>query len=415
MRPDRPFRDIEYDERVRALDGYAETERGFAASRRVRKLYGTEARRLALAWAYASVEAPDWRSAWGQYWRSVIEPEWRYITIANLTNYRSEIGDVQLMDGVSIRQRRRTELLAIMEWTPDQFDQSIGSDWMTNGSSEYVLLVETAAAKDPHNVVMVNTGQEAVLAARTLMALRLSGGGDVGLGSQFTTRVGGPPILLLGFSSSPSLLRFASGPDFVMSQSRMRAAKAIIEQLAELEAEPADSFVELRSALDRFRAAFDRPWQAHTDRIIDDMIALESIAADSTEMAYTISVRVSGMLADSDSDRVALFRLLKQFYRVRSIIVHGGTLRGDSEALVRREPELREIVRGTLRGLLNLRASSSFRPTTSFLKTTIDDLVLDSGRRGGLRVAMGTTGWTPGAPDDGAPVQRITRLWVDET
>jgi hypothetical protein len=401
-----------YDERLLQLDGYAETESGFRASRRVRAMYGDESRRLALAWAYASVGASDARESWARFWQSVLDPVWRYVSVANVTNYLSEIGEIELADGIWIRPRRRNELLELLNWKPEQLDKSIGDDWMTTGASEFVLVISTSVAKQPENIVLSNTGEDALLASRTLMALRLSGSGDIGQGSLFTTRVGGPPVLLMGLMSMPSLVRFAAGSDFTMTETRARTAKRIFGQLADLDAQPADTYQELRSALDRFRAAFDRPWQAYADRLVDDMIALDSISVTSTELAYTISVRVSGLLADSDADRVALFRLLKDFYRVRSIIVHGGRLGDAATKLLQREPELRDVVRATLRGMLNLRETDDFPPTTKFLSTAIDDLVLDSGRRGGLRVAMGTLGWRPqvAGPDLGG---RTTRMWVD--
>jgi hypothetical protein len=340
-----------------------------------------------------------------------LEPGWRYISVANVTGYRSEIGDLELADGISIRARRRNELLDLLDWTPEQLDRTIGDDWMRTVASEYVLVVSTSVAKGPENVVLANSGVDAVLVARALMALRLSGSGDIGCGTLFTDRVGGPPVSLVGISSMPSLVTFSAGSDFEMTDARARLAKKIVQQLTELEGNPPEAFPELRSALDRFRAAFDRPWMAHADRLIDDMIALESIAVASTELAYTISVRVSGLLADSDADRVALFRLLKDFYRVRSVIVHGGRLGDAATKVLQREPELRDVVRGTLRGMLNLRETEDFRPSTKFLRTTIDDLVLDSGRRGGLRVAMGTPGWRPTQGPE-TPENRTTRMWV---
>jgi len=412
IRSDRPFRDMAYDELLTTLDGFGATEDGLRASPRVRAMYGREHRRLALAWAYVAVTAENHREAWAEFWQSMLEPTWTYISVANMTNYRSEIGPLALTDGITIRSRHRQELSDLLQWTPDQLDKTIGADWMASGSSEYVLVVSTNVPKRPENIVLSNTGEGAVLTARAMMALRLSGEGDIGIGTLFTTRVGGPPVLLMGLSSMPSPIRFAAGSDFIMTEARARSAKKILSQLAELDSEPAESYPELRSALDRFRAAFDRPWAAFADRVVDDMIALESMAVASTELAYTISVRVSGLLADSDGDRVALFRLLKAFYRVRSAIVHGGRL-GDSAAkLLQRESELRDVVRATLRGMLNLRESDDFRPTTKFLSTTVDDVVLDSGRRGGLRVAMGTPGWRPASASASVPESRTTRMYT---
>src|SRR5207249_12188321 len=138
------------------------------------------------------------------------------------------------------------------------------------------------------------------------------------------------------------------GDRYSMDQSRLKAAMRSFEQLAVLSRLPVSEYPELRSALDRFRAASDRPAFAYADRIVDDVIAMEAISVASTELAYTMSARVSGLLADSDTERLRLFKLLKAFYRVRSIIVHGGRLNDAAMAIVVRERELRSVVRTML-------------------------------------------------------------------
>ena len=360
--PDTPFRDVSREAPLVGLPEFEPVQLALKASTRLRRLYGNKSQRLTLAWAYSSAAPGNSAIQWRDFWKELTDETWRYVSVANLTNYDSAIGDCEISNGVDIRARRLSDLSTALGWSYDDLQQTLGQDWMLTGAGEYILLVSTSIPKDPTTVMQSNTGIEAVAVARALMAMRIAGEGDVGVGTVFTTRVSKPLMLLFGRMSSPPVLAFGSGTQYVMNQERLRSIRLIFSQLSSLEARPQTTFSELRSALDRFRAAFDRPWIALADRIIDDVIALEAIAVVSTELSYTISVRVSGMLADSDVDRVDLFKLLKAFYAVRSTIVHGGRLKPAAQALLAREPELRNVVRSVLRGLLNLVDSAAMQP-----------------------------------------------------
>lgn len=411
--PDVPYRNISSEGRIFELPEFRAVAEALTRSVRVRRMYGTDGRRIALTWVYRSVADPRaLPEVWRSYWADLMDPRWVYVSVANLTNYRSSLPTFDFADGVQVRERGRRDLSELLGWDESELERTIGADWMSHGTSEHVLVAVTSVPKSPENLVLSGPGTDYILMARALMALRLVADGDIGIGTTYTTRRKGGIDVLLGMSSTPPPLAFGYGTTFLGTETVLAQARTNYLRLGRLEARPAKQFLELRSALDRFRAAYGRGLAAQADRIVDDVIALESVSAVTDELAYTISVRVSGLLADSDAERVELFNLLKSFYRVRSTIVHGGTLKEAAFDLLAREPELRQIVRSLLRGLLFMTDDPVLAPTREFLSRTIDEYVLDSGKRVRLRVAMGTEGWTAASPKVAG--SETFRMWADD-
>ncbi len=408
-----PYGDSDRDRRVRELPEFPDFSEALRSSARVHALYGAESPRLALAWAYAVAREGAVDALWQAFWASLIEPNWQYVSVANLTNFRGELSDFDLDDSVRIHPRRAADIGTLLGWSQPTLDQTLGDDWLRAGSpSEHVITAVSQVPKKQENVVLASPGTGEQQLASALMAMRLAGAGDVGLGSVFTSRIDEPAVLLLGLSSSASDLTLRYGETYEMDGARHQTVRALLSRLKQFEPQR-DKYVEVASALDRFRAAYGRPLGAVADRVVDDVIALEAVAVVSDELSYRIAIRVSGLLADADADRVSLFRLVRAFYNVRSTIVHGGRLKPTAQALLQRERELRDIVRMTIRALMNLTDTEATKPTHLFLRETIDDYILDAGRRVGLRVATGIPGWQPAEANPPAPVESwTTRQWL---
>lgn len=86
----------------------------------------------------------------------------------------------------------------------------------------------------------------------------------------------------------------------------------------------------LRVGINRFSAALRR--DGLTNRAIDLGIALEVLLLhnlppnDRGELTYRLSLRGSGILGGTDTERAENFRTLKDAYRLRSLAVHSGAL-----------------------------------------------------------------------------------------
>ena len=75
-----------------------------------------------------------------------------------------------------------------------------------------------------------------------------------------------------------------------------------------------------------------------------------------------------------------MYGLLKEFYDVRSKVVHGSQLNARRRAMVEREDEMRDVVRRVLRCLLNL-VESPFDPTRNFIDEKLDAILLEPSQR----------------------------------
>jgi hypothetical protein len=85
---DVPYRDPRIDTAVHDLPGFVTFVRALGRSTTARRLYGRDAAdRWALAWAYAASDATrDWEA----FWRFVADPDWRYVAVANVSQFEAD-------------------------------------------------------------------------------------------------------------------------------------------------------------------------------------------------------------------------------------------------------------------------------------------------------------------------------------
>lgn len=383
-------------------------------SSRIRRLYGAaEADRLALAWAYGVVTGEGGSDAWSTFWSELMDPAWRYVSVANLLNFDSDAEELRFQDGLTIRTRSRAVLLTLLRWRPEVLEQTVGADWVSGSGSagRYVLVHEDAVAKEPDNIVLSNSPGSAAAINRLLLALRLSHPGDVGIGTVFGTRLEPFPISVGGIHSAPAISYQLAGHELRLPAIEVDEVRRLYAALADFEAHHAPRQQSIVTALSRLTVAYSRPWIGGADRLVDDMIGLEALVGTTgPELSYTLAIRASGLLTDSDSDRVALFERMRSFYATRSRLVHGGSLKSKHWSDIGREPELRDILRRLLRGFLNLCQSTEFYPTPELLER-VDVMLLDSEQRTRLGAAMASG---PPAQISATPGPRIVAQWADQ-
>jgi len=192
-------------------------------------------------------------------------------------------------------------------------DATIGEEWLDDrgGYGLFVVAHVEAVPKEGIGIPMSSTGRSHAVVQMLIRALRLNGEGVVATGPLYFLQVGrfgkSPGIARTG---RPNVSAFGQEMMFVAVRDRP-AVEAIFSDLKAFEAVSARNVDALRVAIARFDASYGRSWLV-ADRLIDDMIGLEALLGDSAELAYSIAIRASGLLAASDSDRVRLFARLAQ-------------------------------------------------------------------------------------------------------
>jgi hypothetical protein len=154
-------------------------------------------------------------------------------------------------------------------------------------------------------------------------------------------------------SSRPSAISFWSGPQPIPDS---QGFVAFWRQCSGALAKPSK---ELDLALRRFDMVFEQ--ERSTDRILDYAIILEALLlAEKEELVYRLRLRVAHLLGTTFEERSAISELVKQAYRVRSIIAHGKEPKLKDRAV---EREMDGLIREVLRRYCVLVADAQRRGT----------------------------------------------------
>jgi hypothetical protein len=118
------------------------------------------------------------------------------------------------------------------------------------------------------------------------------------------------------------------------------------------------------------------------NEVLYSLTALESLLTgeSTSELAYRLSLRVATLLGTDDESRKRVFKDMKEFYDLRSRIVHGSgfRLKPKHHARLQQVPVLREYLR---RILLSMMALFMEGISGSKLEELLDDVVLDDTAR----------------------------------
>ena len=385
---DVPNRDPRLDDLAGSLPSFRDFRSAMASLDFFVPFYGDAAQdRLALAWVYASASDGEVDSTWAEFWDRLCDPTWTYAAVAHLLNYESDCDLAAFPDGLEVRVRSLRALSDILGWSQQDLQATLGSDFAGFGVGRFVVVYRESVPKSPAMLVTGNTGGETIAIRRLLQALRLTAGGDVNVGRIYHCRVR-PVVPDLGIMMSWSSLDRAPGPAYVLGQGNIADVRETYDLCRRFDGR-IDTYPQITAAVGRLSSAYDRSLGGLQDRIIDDFVGLEALVGSDQELAYKLAIRVSGLLAETDEDRIVLFKRVKSFYDTRSKIVHGGALRPTHQANVQAEPELRDILRRLLLGFLRLTDSANTRPTRKFVEEQLDEVLLDTKRRSALRGAMG--------------------------
>lgn len=369
------------DDIVRALPTFRPMVEALNAMPEVRVMYGLEGPEFkALDWVYAARRTPP--LTWGRFSRLLLSPTFSLWAISKLGGVALDQDKVRFADGLSLVARKPSVLQRFSWWTAD-LQEIMLQEELGAGIIWTVMVHEANEPRSPGNMLLGSTGGYSDPMNRLLLALRLANSGDIWSGPTHIGREDRPIGRMSTIPSGPSY-RPSSTPTAIHVDHTRSFYKALLAAQPRLETDLAG----LATAMRRFSRTFDRGSMQLEDQLVDDVTALEgSIGKAGAELKFTLAFRVSAMLEREDDRRVSMFRNLADFYNVRSRIVHGSRLKSKEQAMVAREPELRNIVRRLLTGLLAT-VGTSFDPTTDFLDNRLDDVLLGERTRRQLVTAM---------------------------
>ncbi len=353
-----------------------------------------EAKRIVLQLAYQyfervyTVEYQEaaFEALWRDFMAEIQDANWRVRGVANIRNFHSESHPIDLVDGVAIRGRSRTDLASL------GFDaavwEGIKEDWRGFGASSFVLVAEDSFARQPDNLIMLDTYTVSRKATRAIMALRLAAAGSIGVGPMWVVRPARFNVGLGGLTSTGAAIPML-GSRYSWTNEVGHVYPSIYDALAKLETDGYhQSPGNLAVALREFAASYDS-WPARPDsQLLDCITALEALLGTDTEISFKLSFRVAALLATNNDKRSDLLRLMKKFYETRSKLVHGASLKKKQQDMLQRVDELRSIVRQLLRAFIRL----SVTPKIPYNKEFWDDLdaaLVNSTEREKLRTALG--------------------------
>lgn len=323
-------------------------------------------------------------------WADLVEelgtPEWTYMAICNLQNFRSDDDLLDFGEGISIRARSFEELSSLLGWSEDRLEATIGKDWYEGGAGSHVLLLETRLPKSPDNLVLVSDPALSSKFSRILLALRLFKSGFVKTGRLFYARPAKFRFGLGGISAS-GYSRWQPGTEYVLGAAEVAEVRILYGELLEVDAK-GDAARPLGLALRSFNLIYEREFYRAEDRLVDAITAIEASLRLDSDLSFRSSFQVAGLLASDDDERVKVFGEMRTYYDTRSKIVHGSQLRAKHHAALANEERLIGLVRLLVRGFVRLTTGDGI--PAGFYES-IDAALQHSGKRHEIRAALGLT------------------------
>jgi hypothetical protein len=147
---------------------------------------------------------------------------------------------------------------------------------------------------------------------------------------------GDEPVSLPGGEGAAYYFELAELEPFKKFRAELTAS---IESLA--------TFPKLRLALSYFNASFGQ--KPRENQVIDLFICLEALLLqENDELTFRLATRAANLLGADASERKRVFAEVKEFYNLRSKIVHGEVLKPRETQSAQNVDRLRELVRRVL-------------------------------------------------------------------
>ena len=255
--------------------------------------------------------------------------------------------------------------------------------------SSFVLVAEQTVRKQPGNLILLDAASVWTKAARAVGALRLAAPGDVTMGPMWAVRSARFNVGPGSFSKSGISIP-AMGSEYVWTEDVNSLCRSLYSQLEQLEEDGYDkSPGNLALALRSFMASYDRWPRGQEGQLLDSITALEVLLGSGGEIAFKLAFRVAALLAASDKERGAMFKLMKDFYDTRSRFVHGENLKGKHKDRLAGVDKLRSMVRTVVRSFVAFATNPPDDYEKSFFENQLDSALVDASEREKLRAALG--------------------------
>lgn len=263
-----------------------------------------------------------------------------------LEEMRMRVSEIALEEGFAIRDPTEDDLSALKPWLSER---------------EYALIIaqhqQVKVLEKEYEIDSSNLGefQQKQRNLRTVLtALRLIKPGTLGY------RVSAWEPLEDVRENASIIQSFYSPDQLAWGEGEYRLEKEDIEILQRFWSENQDRLFKLEKlgamqrAISRFEMSYLK--YEHVDKFLDLMIAMEALYIKGGERmeSYRMSQRAALMLESDQDKRMELRKRIKELYKIRSRLVHGGSLKIKADG--RSEPEivleLKNYVRRSIRKFL---------------------------------------------------------------
>lgn len=389
--------DLERDSMVTALPAFEEARAGVGALLIVQERYGPVWERFPLQFVYrflGTLSEPIFdlgvfETTWEAFWEELSEPEWTWLGLANLRNFRTDTYDpLDLGHDTTIRGRGWDELLTL--GCSRSYVDQLFLEWHEGGFGSHVLLTEHTEPKTPDNFQGNNLKHD-LKALNAIRALRLLGDGDVGIGRIWISRrvsfdLGNQREGVLSHMGSRSP---ASTSLYTLDPCELAPVRDLYDTLLQFEGMRDRAPVNLDLALQSFSDMYERHSFRADTRLIDAVTALEALLGTRHELTFRLTFRIAVILGSNHDHRLEIFKQMKDAYQLRSDVVHGSRLTPKQRAKLQNQQPVRNVVRQLLSGFIRLTTTPGHPFNRQFFKDNLDISLVDDITRSKLRVAMG--------------------------
>jgi hypothetical protein len=262
----------------------------------------------------------------------------QFYCVAPLQNFRNELDEIELGDGLKIRRIKKEESERLLV----TLRLSGGGPSFKVLQFHFVveLLIESPKRfGDSPSDVTANM-DPALQVGKVVTALRIFKEGNVASNSiQTYPAIRGP----FGSESTSFQERLTEwGNPLVMKKGEAQAFKEFWDTFKNIEISKTSA---VNVALRRFNFAYERTQLE--DKLIDLMIAFEALFLKENEASsvHKLTLRFAKLLGKSFEERQGLEKEMKNFYRKRSAIVHGEVTQIDGKFVLSLETRLRSSLK----------------------------------------------------------------------
>jgi hypothetical protein len=311
---------------------------------------------------------------------------WVYYCVANVQCLQQIEERIELADDVAVIPRSNEFLASTLGWGEYEINRFFEDAQHVWGGSS-VLLIKSIAPKTPHTFALGSDNAWYPKAVRALLAMRIAAPGDISVGKFFTAR----PVRFrysYGGLLSHGHSHMRPGREYKLDEGCLERIADIYKELTAFGELGVNSHRNLSLAFRSFGAMYERELGQQDDRLVDAITALEAVWKLDAELSFRLAFRTSMLLAQTDDERVVIYSTLKEYYNIRSKIVHGGGLKPEHEQKLQDIESLKEIVRRCLRGFLRMAVNPGDWTLAKLSKDT-DAVLLHGETLGAVQRQMG--------------------------